>query len=56
MTVFYAERKTMTRWRKVGNTFEPINLADFEKIGRDPQDVLAKGFFTGPYTTKKESK
>jgi hypothetical protein len=48
---FWIERKTMTKWRKVGNTFEPI--APW-RIDRDPQDVLQNGLFWGPYKNKTE--
>jgi len=50
--MFYIERNTMTKWLKVGDTFEPVGPW---RINRDPSDVLKTGFFTGPYQSKKES-
>lgn len=51
---FYIERNTMTKWRAVGEyEFEPIEPW---LIDRDPKDVLAKGYFTGPYENNGEKK
>lgn len=50
MKHFYIERRTMTKWRKVGDTFEPIEPW---LIDRDPQDVLDGAFMTGPYAEKE---
>jgi len=47
----YRELKTMTKWRKVGDTFEPVGPW---LIDRDPQDVLKEALFAGPYQSKKE--
>jgi hypothetical protein len=49
MTFFYIERRTMTKWRKNGETFEPVGPW---LIDRDPKDVLDHGYFTGPYAKK----
>jgi hypothetical protein len=52
--IFYIERKTMTKWRAVGeNEFEPIEPWP---IDREPKDVLANGYFTGPYDNSGEEK
>jgi len=50
---FYIEMKTMTKWKKAGDTFEPI---DDWNIKREANDVLGKGVFQGPYKTKGETK
>jgi hypothetical protein len=49
--MFYLERRTNTKWRKNGDTFEPVGPW---LIDRDPQDVLQGAYFTGPYESKKE--
>jgi len=50
--MFYIERKTMTKWRKVGETFEPISPW---LITRDPKDVLEDGLFIGPYKSREDT-
>jgi len=50
MKHFYIERRTMTKWIKVGDTFEP---AGPWIIDRDPKEVLDQGYFTGPYAEKE---
>lgn len=49
--MFYIEHNTMTKWRKDGDTFQPIEPW---LINRDPQEVLQKGFFTGPYKSREK--
>jgi hypothetical protein len=49
MTAFYIERRTMTKWEKVGDTFAPISPW---LINRDIKDVLENGYFTGLYASK----
>jgi hypothetical protein len=44
---YYLEMRTMTKWRKVGDKFEPIS--DLAKINRTAEDVFAKAIFQGPY-------
>ena len=50
MKNFYIERRTMTKWIKVGDMFEP---AGPWIIDRDPKEVLDQGYFTGPYAEKE---
>ena len=50
MKHFYIERRTMTKWIKVRDTFEPTGPW---LIDRDPKEVLDQGYFTGPYAEKE---
>ena len=43
---YYIERKTMTKWRKRGDTFEPVGSWN---ISRDPNDVLNDAVMIGPF-------
>lgn len=49
MTQYYRERKTMTKWHIIGDTFEPVGPWN---IKRDPEDVLNEGIFEGPFNEK----
>lgn len=43
---YYIERRTMTKWRKLGGTYEPIG---HWTINRDQSDVLANALMIGPF-------
>ena len=53
MKYFYIERRTMTKWRKDGDTYRPVGPW---LIDRDPQDVLDKAYFSGPYSEDEAEK
>ena len=43
---YYIERKTNTKWIKIGYAFEPFGAWN---INRDPKDVLNDAMMIGPF-------
>ena len=50
---YYIDVRTMTKWRKKGDTFHPFGAWC---IARDPKDVLQDALMTGPFYKEEITK